>query len=251
MEQWKLTYDTRVAAAFGTLGVPIRISTTIIEATGQKRTTYHLGLTSADGLYKTGAIHQGWKSGKLEHATPDHPFLTCLRALENRRCLLELLHKPGATMRLVPIAATGIWQYTVPGDELPGIRGHMELFRTYDIKMAAALATVGVPVLAMEEGRGRHTMILPRWGPPRPGGLPPVDAADFATAWRTARLSIPWEEPFAQAARCLHNRERLLDAIHADTPMLLVRKPRSLRSAIISTAATGAAWDKVKEHFDR
>ena len=34
MEQWKLTRDTRLAAACGTLGVPIRLATTIIEATG-------------------------------------------------------------------------------------------------------------------------------------------------------------------------------------------------------------------------
>jgi hypothetical protein len=251
MEQWKQTRDTRVAAAFGTLGMPIRLTTTIIEATGQQRTTFHIGLSSLDGTFKTSPISRDWNSGKLETAQPTHPFLTCLRALENRRSLLELLHKPTTTLRLVQIGTSGIWQYTTPGDELPGIYGHREVFRTYDVKLAAALATVGLPVLAIEEGSGRHSLILPRYGPPRADSLPPVDAADFATAWRTDRESIPWEEPFAQAARALHNRERLLDAIHRDTPNLLVRKPRSLRSAIISTEATPAAWDKVKEHFDR
>lgn len=250
MEQWKLTRDTRVAAAFGTLGVPIRIATTIIEATGQRRTTYHLALCSVDRVYSTPLIDRDWKKGTLEQKDPTHPFLTCLRALENRRQLLELIHKPATTLRLVQVGTTGIWQYTRPGDALPGVAGHKELFRTSDVKMAAALATVGLAVLAIEPGTGRHTFLLPRWGPPRAANLPPVDAADFATAWRTQRGAIPWEEPFAQAARALYNRERLLDAIHNDTPMLLVRKPRSLRSAVISTEATPAAWDKVKAHFD-
>lgn len=251
MEQWKLTRDTRVAAAFGTLGVPIRLSTTIIEATGQKRTTYHLGMGSVDGQYQTAQIINQWSSGKLETTDPTHPFLTCMRALENRRVLLEILHRPGTTARLIQIGTTGIFQYVIPGDALPGVGNHTELFKTFDLKMAAALGTVGVPLIAIQSGDGRHAMIFPRWGPQRHAALPPVDAADFATAWRNDRHSIPWEEPFAQAARALHNRERLLDAIHTDTPMLLVRKPRSFRSAIISTAASDKAWDIVKEHFDR
>ena len=73
----------------------------------------------------------------------------------------------------------------------------------------------------------------------------------FATAWRSDRASIPWEEPFAQACRALHNRERLLDAVHRDIPNILVRKPRSVRSAILSTLSSPVAWDKVQDHFDR
>ena len=250
MEQWILTSDTRLAAAFGTMGVPIRLKATLIEKTGERITRFCLALQNIEGTFITGALKKQWEKGTLEKTTPAHPFLTILRGMENRRVFLDFINK-GIPCRLVQTSAPGIYQYIPGGDGLPGIAGHADLFTTMDIKIVAALGLVGLPVLRVDGSPGNHKFYLPLRGPARPGALPPVHAADFATAWRTDKESIPWEEPFAQAMRGLYNRERILDAINKEIPLVMIRKPKTRRSAFIQADASPKAWDHMKEFFDR
>jgi hypothetical protein len=250
MEQWIITKDTRVAAAFGTLGVPVRLKTTLIEQTGETVTRFFLGLVNIAGTVRTGALKRQWEAGELEKTTPAHPFLTVLRAMENRVKLLDFLHQ-NVRCHLVETAAQGIWQYVPGGDGLPGVAGRPELFTTMDVKLVAALGVIGLPLLKVEGNAGNRKFWLPLRGAPHAAGLPPIHAADFATAWRLDKESIPWADPFAQAMRGLRTREQLLDALKKEIALVMIRKPKSRKSAFIRADASPKAWDQMKDFFDR
>jgi hypothetical protein len=173
-----------------------------------------------------------------------------MRALFNRQEILDL-QKNGSAKTLRKVAGCDIYQYVNGGAGLPGVKQGTEALETSDLKMAAALSTVGLPLLAITGPEGDHKYYLPRYGPARAGGMP-VDGLSLMQAWRRDKEEIPWENPFAQACRVLHNRERFIQAIARDVEMVLLVKPRSSwRSALIRADATPAAFDQVKRHFDR
>ena len=117
-QAWTSTLDTATAATFGTLGVPIRLETTLVEQTGRRTTRFHLALTSLDRAYDTRQIRAHFRSGKLEDRTPAHPFLTGMRSLQNRRALHDTL-KTGARYQLVRVPGTELWQYVPGGWSVP------------------------------------------------------------------------------------------------------------------------------------
>lgn len=250
IEQWTTTRDTRVAAALGTLGVPTRIKRTLIERKGEQTTRFYLALRGIDERVRcTQTLLAQWKRGALESNQPAHPFLTVLRAFANRNMLLDCANK-GEFVRLVRVPGTEVWQYVRGNEGLPGIAGHKEVIKTGDLKLAAALGVVGLPVLRIEGVHGSRQYFLPRYGPARTGGLPPVDGHALRGAWTADKESVPWEDPFAQAARGLHNRERFLDAVNKEVELVLLQKPRSVKSAGVRADAAPAAWDKMKKFFD-
>lgn len=241
MEQWTTTTDTRIAAAFGTLGMVIRPKKTVHERTGTRIVRYHIGLESVDKVYQTKPIQHAAQHGTL---VPDHPFLTILRAMENRRHLLELANR-GTFCALRPVAgAPGTFQYVPADGGLPGLPAGGIVFRTGDLKLVAALGIVGIPVLHIEGPEHHRSWFLPGHAVPRPGGLPPVDPLALKKAWLDDRESIPWEDPFAQAMRGLHNRERLLDVVNRGVDVLLLSK--GPRKVTLRSDATDAAWEKAE-----
>ena len=241
MEQWTTTTDTRIAAAFGTLGMVIRPKKTLHERSGTRLVRYHIGLESVDKVYQTKPIQHAALAGTLAQ---DHPFLTILRAIENRRHLLELANR-GTFCALRPVAgAPGTFQYVPADGGLPGLPATGVLFRTGDLKLVCALGIVGVPVLHIEGPEHQRSWFLPGHAVPRGGGLPAVDPLAFKRAWLDDRESIPWEDPFAQAMRGLHNRERLLDVVNRGADVLLLGK--GLRKATLRSDASDAAWEKAE-----
>ncbi len=244
-----ITRDTRLAAALGTLGVPIEIRKTLDARSGRMFYQFQLGLRSECGRYLAARLKHQIRSGRLERMQPDHEALTALRGMRNRELILDLQNK-GRFIWLAEVPKTNLWQY-VPGDSgLPGARGQKEVIETKDLKMAAALGIVGVPLLAVYGGRGDHSYILPRFGLPGGNGGP-ADAARLMKAWRNNRDALPPDCPFSQAMWGLLNRERLVNALHAEIESILLRKPRSMKSAIVRSDATDKAFDRVKEHFDQ
>jgi hypothetical protein len=249
-EQYTLTRDTRLAAALGTLGVPIEIRKNRDAQSGKVLYMYHLGLRSLCRRHDARQLKTRIGNGRLERENPTHEVLTALRAMINRERLLDFQNK-GVFMRLDSVPGTSLWQY-VPGDTgLPGRAGSKELIETSDIKLVCALAVVGVPLLAMDGVRSDFRYFLPRHGLPKPDGSPPADALKLMQAWRTSRDAMPPDCPFAQAMWGLVNRERLVNALNAEIETILLRKYRSQKSALVRADATDAAFDKVKEHFDQ
>jgi hypothetical protein len=256
MEQWTSTQDKRVAAALAALGVIVRLNTTLRERTGEQKTHFHLSLASAEGrgvarkVPDTRKLLRRFKTGELENAEPGHPLLTILRAYENRRQLLACA-MGGARIRLVEVKGAGTWQYVAGEAGLPGLKGHKDAFRTGDLNAAAALVTVGIPLLAIDGAAGRFNFYLPRYGPVRAGGLPPADGLELRAAWCADKTKMNWLEPFVQASHGLYARECMEAALDADQPRVLIEKARSTRSALVHIDAAPAAWDRVKDHFDR
>ena len=248
-EQWIQTLDTRIATAMGTLGVPVRLKATLIERTGERVTRFFMALTSLDRTYKTREILSLWKRGIMEDQERDHPFLTIMRGIENRRAILAF-QKARKFVHLARVPGTEVWQYIAGGVGLPGIKGHLELLETADIKMVSALGVVGFPLLSITGNAGSHRYYLPRYGPPRQDGLPPLDGRALVSEWRKDKNALPWENPFAQAARGLHNRERFMDSINREVELVMIMKPRSQRAAFIRADASPQAYDEVKKHFD-
>lgn len=250
-EAWTSTLDTAQAATFGTLGMPIKMQTTLLELTGKRETRFQIALQSLDRTYDTNEIRSLWKSGELESKYPGHPFLTCMRALFNRQAILDL-QKNANPKTLVKVAGCEVYQYVNGGVGLAGVKHGTEAIETSDLKMVAALSTVGLPLLAITGPEGDHRYYLPRYGPARADGQPVADGLALMTAWRRDKEEVPWEHPFAQACRVLYNRERIIQAIARDVEMVLLIKPKSnWRSALIRADATPAAFDQVKRHFDR
>lgn len=240
MDQWTTTTDTRIAAAFGTLGMVIRPKKVLHEKTGTRLVRYHIGLQSVDKVYQTKPIEDQARAGTLP---PDHPFLVILRAIENRRHLLDLANR-GAFCRLVPVDRGFTWHYQPSADGLPGLPPAGVVFRTGDLKLVAALGIVGLPLLHVEGPEHHRTWYLSGAPLPRPGGLPPVDPVALKRAWIDDRNSIPWEDPFAQAMRGLHNRERLLDVVNRGADVLLLTKGR--RKVTLRSDASDLGWEKAE-----
>lgn len=248
-EQRTLTRDTRLAAALGTLGVPIEIHKTRDAASGKVLYIYHLSLRSVCGRHDTRRLKAWISNGRLETTDPTHEVLTALRAMQNREALLDFQNK-GIFLRLAAVPNTPLWQY-MPGYEgLRGKQGAKELVETHDLKLVCALGLVGVSLLALDGQRGSFRYFLARYSHPRADGQPPADAVRLMQAWRANRDAMPPDCPFAQAMWGLTNRERLVNALNAEIESILLRKPRSQKSAIVRADASDAAFDKVKEHFD-
>lgn len=241
MEQWTTTTDTRIAAAFGTLGMVIRPKKVLHEKTGQRVVRYHIGIESVDRAYQTKPVQHAAQAGTL---APAHPFLTILRAMENRRHLLDLANQ-GTFCALRPVpGAPGIHQYERADHGLPGLPATGILFRTGDLKLVCALGIVGLPVLHIEGPEHHRTWYLSGVPIVRPAGLPSVDPVALKKAWLDDRESIPWEDPFAQAMRGLHNRERLLDVVNRGADVILLGK--GLRKVTLRSDATDQAWEKAE-----
>lgn len=249
-EQRTLTRDTRLAAALGTLGIPIEIRKSREAASGKVFTLFHLALRSLCGCHDTRRLKAQIANGRLEAMDPAHEALTALRAMMNRERLLDFQNK-GNFMRLAAVPHTPLWQYVAGDSGLPGKAGQKELIETSDIKLVCALGLVGIPLLAMDGQRGAYRYFLPRYSLPRTDGQPPADAVRLMQAWRTCREAMPPDCSFAHGMWGLTNRERLVNALNAEIESILLRKPRSQKSAIVRADASDDAFDRVKEHFDR
>jgi hypothetical protein len=249
METWKTTKDTRMAAALAALGIPVKVHVTVDTRTGKRMVTFAVGMRSADGKFAAGPLCARFKSGRLEKEEAGHRFLTGLRACHSREAMCAFVKDAAQGVAWQRVRGTAVWQI-VPahGNPLPGIGSVRRIFKTGDLKMAVALAMAGYQPLAMEDGgAGRHTFYLNMER--EPDGRALVTAHDLAVMWRENRHALPEDEPFGQAVFTLWCRERMLE--YADgKEFLLVRKPRSVKSAVLPPDATGKAWDKVEEHFE-
>jgi len=253
MEHWASTTDTREATAFGTLGMLVKLRTTIVERTGERVSRFHIGMLSACGRHHTAKIMPAWKSGALEKKTPGHEFLTVMRAIRNWNLLLDL-QKQGKFCHLEEVAGTPFWQYVRGPHGLPGGGSILEkeALKTRDLKLVAALGLAGIPLVHLEAAGALHCYYLPRDGPPVMAGGPPVDGLALMQAWRADRVSaIALHEGFATACYGLHNRERFLDSVKNDIELILLQKPRSQKAATVRADSSPIVFDRVKEHFDR
>lgn len=246
MEIWTATKNLRVAAAFGTLGVPVRLERMIDERTGKSLTTYYLGKTDALGLLSTKLVKDRYQTGELGREEPGHPLLDALGGMYNRERILDATEK-GKFISLVKLRGVNRSVYVEGDSGFPGTAGHGSVLRTGDLKLVAALARVDVPILGVEGPQGSRRYLLPTlWN----CFGEKTDVGAFVKAYREGKI-LDAEHPFFYAMGGLKARERLLDALRDETEMVLIRKPGSAKAAFVDPSSTNAAMDKMRTFFNR
>ncbi len=93
-ESWIRCDDLDVAAAFGTIGVPMRRSVQVRSDNGREYITCWLASRSATmpNLPQTSVLMKVLKNGELLKTDPEHPLLYALGAIKNRHLIGETTH---------------------------------------------------------------------------------------------------------------------------------------------------------------
>lgn len=245
-EQWHMSTDTAEAAAFAALGATIKIVANLHQRTSTREVRLFISPHTTGNAWRIGKIRSAMKHGTLVRAEPSHPYLTCRRALANREAILDIQNK-GSRYHLLPVPHTsGIHQYMPCPDGLPGIRPGTTVVRTTDLKIAAALATAGFPLLAIDGSAREHTYTLAAFQIP----AAPVDAATLVSQWRADASTMPFTLPFVQAATALLFRQQLRLQISKSIDTILIHKPRTTSHAAIRADAAPQAWDQIAHFFN-
>jgi hypothetical protein len=247
IEGWWPTHSLSLASCLGALGFPIRTDVVLDERSGEEVTTFYVGLRSLWNSMATDALINDWHSGRLEQADPLHPFLCGLRACHNANTIASSLRNEDR-IRLTLTADDHVMIYD-DGDELPSLRDADELIETTDAGLVAALGVIGIPMIEHDNGLFR----LPRFGhsvKALSGEWMRYDAQALIQQLRENRLER--DEPqhpliSAYNARCVQNQ--IVAHLHSTGRRVLLRKPRSLRSAFVSEQASDDMLDRVQRHF--
>jgi len=249
MERWHTTICTKEASAFATLGATIKIQSSIDERTSSREVRFLISPTTEDKAWSTGKIRHAFKTGTLQRQHSGHPYLTMLRAYHNREALLEI-QKSGRRLRLALASPEAGTYQLVPSDTgLPGTTGQLAVLKTRDIKLAAALLTVGFPILRITGAERAHEYTLSAL--PEPRAATGIDAAALCAAWHAAPAAMPFHLPFVQAMQALSNREKMKAEVHRAIDTILLHKPRTTSHAAIRADAAPAAWDAAKTFFTK
>lgn len=82
--KWVLCDDRALAAAFGTLGVPMKTRVHVKAENGKEYVTVYLATFSAvNPALKTAELMRMVKDGTLAKADPEHPLLYALEGIKN------------------------------------------------------------------------------------------------------------------------------------------------------------------------
>jgi hypothetical protein len=280
-EGWKAVKDTKVAAAWGSVLGMVRTEVVVDDLSGREMTDFYLPLVGLRPELKVSlerpfiekrSIWDCWKSGELARVDPWHPVVCGMRAEHNYERLLDM-QKQGRRMRLAGVDGAYATLYT-EGEEAPSMKGAAEMVETGDLSLAAALGTLGIPVVDMRlGGDGKMVYKLPRYGHVLrvwPGGearrwdasvimrrassVPEVMAKAAAEGREVGPLDLALElgeplHPLVSAYNCRCTCIRLKKHLGTAKRLVLIRQPGSARAAFVTEEATGRVMGRVREHF--
>jgi hypothetical protein len=104
-DSWIVCTDLDIAAAFGTIGVPMRPDVQFVAESGKEHVFMYLATESVTNPnFKTGALMKMLKDGRLEKEDPEHPLLYAITAVKNRHAITKAVRD---TERLVLINVKG------------------------------------------------------------------------------------------------------------------------------------------------
>jgi hypothetical protein len=90
MDSWIPCNDLDLAAALGTLGVPMRPDVQVRSDSGKEFVTFFLATESlVNPELKTSRLIQMLRSGELEKQDPEHPLLYALTAIKSRHAITK------------------------------------------------------------------------------------------------------------------------------------------------------------------
>lgn len=102
---WVRCDDVDIAAAFGTLGVPMKTTVQVRADNGREYVTVYLATQSAvNPDLKTARLMAMLKDGSLQKADPEHPLLYALEGIKNRHAIGDSIK---ATERVILITRKG------------------------------------------------------------------------------------------------------------------------------------------------
>lgn len=154
--------NTKLAASLAALGFAWRCQPYHQAETGRTVTEFFFGKQSARPEFATLpiSIARAWSAGALEKAEPMHALCVMMRAQHNYDRLMDM--QRGQPMALKQ-AKGGCMTVYRPGPELEVIKLRPRLDTT-DLALAAALAGVGIPTVAIDGIEGAHRYWLPITG---------------------------------------------------------------------------------------
>ena len=252
---WSGTTDTKLAACFATLGMPVRLEVVVDERRAWKDVRFHIGMTSTHyPQFSTAVLRADLMSGALEKRDPCHPLLDCIRGLRNWERLLDAC-KQSRPVRLVKHAVADRWTYEEGDRGFCGVGAWMresgsgELVKSGDLKMVAALGVLGFEVVQVEGSEGQRRFYLPRWGPKSADGEP-ADSQALVAGFRDRSLrERDRDHPLLWAMFAMQWREKLRRMTEERSPDVMFLKPGSRRAAFIRSDAPDAEWERMKRHF--
>lgn len=249
------TSDTNLATALAVLGFVIR--TQIIkddpDRSGRVDTHFFISDYSEDKKYHRDALLKLWRGGDLELQDPHHPFLQTFRARRNVNYLLRALHS-GTFIRLMGVANSHAAVYA-EGTELPSLMDSNNRVTTLDLRLAAALGTVGIPVIKISGHGGRKEFTLPRYGHQMmlPGGGGVYDAAELIKHQEGSRDLLleqtQPDHPVVSAYNALRVYGQIKTHLSHETALIMLRPPGTSRTALVSENASGRVMDRARSHF--
>lgn len=251
------TLNTKIAAAFGALRMPIRTQVTQDERSGQVVTQFFVGQQSV-GLtppHDRALILYNWERGELQKSDPLHPFLQGLRAEHNNELLLDA-EKKGRRIRLVGVDGSHATEYR-DGEELPEMVTAQMVFRLADRSLVAALGTLGIPVIKIEHDGKRYIYTLPIEGHPlkqRDGSVQRYNGLNLSVRQEGSRdLALELRDPAHPLLAAYNTRQvhiQLVKHLKSEARMLILRPEGTQRKAFVTENATGRVMDRVMEHFE-
>lgn len=104
-DSWIICTDLDLAAAFGTIGVPMRPDVQFVAESGKEHVFMYLATESVTNpAFKTGVLMKMLKDKSLEKQDPEHPLLYALTAVKNRHAITKAIKD---AERLILISAKG------------------------------------------------------------------------------------------------------------------------------------------------
>jgi hypothetical protein len=273
---WQTT-NTKLASALGQLRFPIRGQVTQDDRSGKVMTQFFIGDESigTTPIYKRDFILQNWSAGALEKSEPLHPFLQGLRVEHNYDMLLDA-QKQGRRIRLVGVADSFATEYR-DGEELPELVQAPMVFRLADLSLAAALGTLGIPVIKIERNGDKHIYTLPveghllnqyertvkreavPWGTAHAaegksavivGRYNGITLAQRQDGSRDLLMEI--RNPGHPIVAAYHTRQvhqYLVKQIASERKIICIRPEGTQRKAFVTDNPTGSVMDKVNDHL--
>ncbi len=256
------TEDTKLASCLAGLGFPV--ATSIIEHSRSNKviTQWLIGDRSPWHPHLTrSALLKMWRDPRpkenLETQDPLHPFLQGLRAQHNYDCLLDAQNH-GRRLRLVGTPGSYASLYT-DGDELPTIKAAKLVIEISDLSLAAALGTLGIPVIEIKGTPGFHSYVLParaHWLKAWPSGnMIQYDAASIAQRAMPGQIHLALEKtdpshPLVAAYQARHAHNVLKRHLGQAHRQILVTAPGTQRCAIIGENAVSRVQERVENHLE-
>lgn len=250
--------NTKLAASLDSLGFPSNCAPVESVNTGKVVREFMFQPRSIDPGFKhlsLGMVH-AFESGTLEAATPMHPLCVAMRAQHNYDRIVDMHH--GAVMNLRSIMP-GQCATKYKRAQQPSPRSHFstETLEESNLCLVAALAGLGLPVLAFEGDEGSRRYTLPRFGYAlnREDGTTYLEDAELLvglapTAQDPYQLALAETDPLHPVVigyNALRSRVRLSNLLKAKKPRLLV-EDGGLK-AMVTVDYTGRVMDKITQRF--